>query len=235
MAYQTDRSKASNNMIRVMIVDDHPLMRSGLTTIINTEQDMMVIAEASSAREATQLLKTQQPDILVMDLTLEDFGGLELIPQIRALYRDIPILVLSMHEEGLYAERALRAGARGYIMKREGADKLISAIRTVVQSKVWVSTSMSEKMLGRFVKGDLGSMTDPLSLLSNRELEVYELIGRGLVTRDIADRMCVSIKTVESHRDHIKRKLRLASGAELVQHAMQWILHEGTKAAGRGT
>ncbi len=211
---------------RVMIVDDHPLLRDGLKQLINIEKDMKVCAEAANARDAMALLKQDKPDILLVDLTLEDIGGLELIKQIKETYGELPILVLSMHNEALYAERALRAGARGYVMKREGTDKLIHAIRTILRGEVFVSDKMASRMLGKFVGGNPDTLRSLQDRLSDRELEVFELIGQGLSTRQIAQRLFVSIKTVESHREHIKTKLNLNNATELVQHATQWVMTE---------
>jgi DNA-binding NarL/FixJ family response regulator len=222
------KSSGTVGVTRVMVVDDHPLMRTGLRQMIDAEEDMKVALEAHGAHEALKLLReSPHPQIIVMDLTLEDIGGLELIRQVKDLHGNIPILVLSMHDEGLYAERALRAGARGYIMKREGAQKLVGAIRTVLKGQVWVSEEMSARMLGRFVGGNPATAANPIERLSDRELEVFELVGQGFKSRQIAERLCVSVKTIESHREHIKIKLKLKSATELVQHATQWVLNEG--------
>ena len=212
---------------RVLIVDDHPVVRRGMAGMINQEQDMEVCAEAEGFSEALDALKACEPDVAVVDLTLKDIGGMELVKQLRESYPDLPVLVLSMHEETLYADRVLRAGAKGYIMKQEGTEKLVSAIRTVLRGEIHVSEKMASRMLGQFVGGKRDAAGSPLERLSDRELEVFELLGRGLGTRKIAERLCISIKTVESHREHIKDKFRVKTANELVQHATQWVMREG--------
>lgn len=213
--------------IRVIIVDDHPIVRRGLVQMIQQEPDLIVCAEAEGANVAFTAIKQHLPDVAIVDLTLKDIGGLELIKQLQNTFPDLPVLVLSMHDETLYAERALRAGAKGYIMKQEGADKLITAIRTVLGGDIFLSDKMASRLLGRLVGGRGGDTGSTLDRLSDRELEVFELIGRGLGTRNIAERLCVSIKTIESHREHIKQKLQLKNATELVQHATQWVMKEG--------
>jgi len=216
-----------NDTIRVMIVDDHPIVRRGLVEMIEQEEDLNVIGEAEDAHSALQALKKLELDVAIVDLTLKDIGGLELIKQIQVLQPELPMLVLSMHDETLYAERALRAGAKGYIMKQEGTDKLITAIRTVLRGEIYVSEKMASRMLGKLVGGKARTDGSPLDRLSDREIEVFELLGRGLGTRQIAERLSVSIKTIESHREHIKEKLHLKNANELVQHATQWVMREG--------
>lgn len=213
--------------IRILIVDDHPVVRRGLVAMINQEPDMEVCAEAENYHQGLDEIRNHRPDLAIIDLTLEDIGGLELVKQVKAVDPEMLMLVLSMHDETLYAERVLRAGARGYIMKQEGTDKLINAIRAVMRGDVYVSERMASRMLGKFVDGKREGGSSPLERLSDRELEVFELLGRGISTRDIADRLCVSIKTIESHREHIKEKLKLKNANELVQHATQWVISEG--------
>jgi len=225
---RNSKPAASDKKINVLIVDDHPIVRRGLVELLNQEPDLKVCAEAEDARQALTAVKQHTPDLAVVDLTLKDIGGLELIKQLKHTHPELPVLVLSMHDETLYAERALRAGARGYSMKQEGPDKLAGAIRTVLRGEVFVSERMSSRLLGKLVGGRADVADSPLQRLSDRELEVFELLGRGLGTRQIAERLCVSVKTIESHREHIKDKLNLTNATELVQHATQWVMHEGS-------
>ena len=220
-------SASETRTIRILIVDDHPVVRRGLAAMINQEPDLEVVAEAADFHQGLDAIRDQQPDLAIIDLTLEGIGGLELVKQVKSINPEMLMLVLSMHDETLYAERVLRAGARGYIMKQEGTDKLISAIRAIVRGDVYVSERMASRMLGKFVDGRRDGGSSPLERLSDRELEVFEMLGRGQSTREIADRLCVSIKTIESHREHIKAKLRLKNANELVQHATQWVVSEG--------
>ncbi len=211
---------------KILIVDDHPIVRRGLVELIQSEPDLKVIGEAEDYHGALDQLKKGGFDLAIIDLTLADIGGLELIKQIKALYPDLPLLVLSMHDEALFAERALRAGARGYIMKQTGSEKLITAIRRVLSGEVYLSEKMASRVLGSMVGGAHKSEIGRLEQLSDRELEVFQLIGTGLTTRQIAERLCVSIKTIESHREHIKSKLGLQNATELVQHATRWVVRD---------
>lgn len=212
---------------RIAIVDDHPIVRRGLVEMINQESHLTVCAEAETFHQALDAIKKEKPDLAIVDLTLADIGGLELIKQLQNSAPELPILVLSMHDETLYAERALRAGAKGYIMKQEGSQGLISAINTVLRGEISLSERMASRLLGKLIGGRSEVNSSPLSRLSDRELEVFELLGQGLGTRSIAERLCVSIKTIESHREHIKEKLGLKNATELVQHATQWVMREG--------
>jgi DNA-binding NarL/FixJ family response regulator len=217
-------SSASPKTIDVLIVDDHPIVRKGLAQLISHEPDMNVCGDAEDVEQALAAVVRLHPDIVIVDLTLKKLSGLDLIRQLQNLQPDLATLVLSMHDESLYAERALRAGARGYIMKQEGTDKLVTAIRTVLAGDIYVSERMAARMLGKLVGGRSseapGSVMDRLS---DRELEVFELLGRGLSTRQVAERLNVSVKTIESHREHIKQKLQLRNANELIQHATQWV------------
>jgi DNA-binding NarL/FixJ family response regulator len=223
-AQRRTRPEAQPRTIRIVIVDDHPIVRRGIAAMLNQESDMQVCAEADSYHAGIDAIREHHPDLAIIDLTLPDIGGLELVKQVRAIDPELLMLVLSMHDESLYAERVLRAGARGYIMKQEGTDKLIGAVRAVMRGDIYVSEKMASRMLGKFVDGKREGGSSPLERLSDRELEVFELLGRGLSTREIAERLCVSIKTVESHREHIKEKLKLSNANELVQHATQWVM-----------
>lgn len=226
-ARKSTENGAESKILRILIVDDHPVVRRGLVAMINQEEDMEVMFEAEDYYQGLDNIRNEEIDLAIIDLTLKDIGGLELVKQVKAINENLPMLVLSMHDETLYAERVLRAGARGYIMKQEGTDKLIDAIRAVMRGDVYVSEQMSSRMLGKFVGGKRDTGSSPLERLSDRELEVFELIGRGFATREVAERLCVSIKTIESHREHIKEKLHLKNANELVQHATQWVMTEG--------
>ena len=218
--------KKQDRATRVLIVDDHPVVRKGLTAMINQEEDLRVCAETEDFHQALAAIKEHVPDLAVVDLTLSGIGGLALVKHLESSNPDLPVLVLSMHDETLYAERVLRAGAKGYIMKQEGTDKLVTAIRRILHGEIYVSEKMSSKMLGQLVGRGPRTSGSHLETLSDRELEVFELIGRGQGTRQIAERLCLSFKTVESHREHIKEKLELSNANELVQHATQWVVTE---------
>jgi DNA-binding NarL/FixJ family response regulator len=203
------------------LVDDHPIVRQGLALLINREPDLVVCGEADGAPSTLQALARVLPDLLVLDLSLEGPDGLELLKAIRGRDAMLPILILSMHDESNYAERSLRAGANGYIMKQEATEKVLVAIRRILQGKVYVSDRLTSRMLEQFVHGATGPSEDPLGMLSDRELEVYRLIGAGCGTRQIANELHVSVKTVESYQAHIKEKLGLRNARELVKHAIE--------------
>jgi DNA-binding NarL/FixJ family response regulator len=208
---------------RVLIVDDHPLIRVALKELITLQPDLVVCGEAGGIAETQRLLPTVHPDIAVVDLMLSDGPGLDLIKRIRAHYPDLKILVCSMHEESIYATRVLKLGANGYISKQEASAQIVEAIRRVLTGEIYVSPSLTQKMLhdiDHSLPGDIDQLTD-------RELQVFNLIGEGLKTSAIAERLRISVKTVESHREKIKHKLGLASGADLSRHAIQWTLEHG--------
>lgn len=207
---------------RILIVDDHPIVREGLTEFINRELDVKVVAQAESADEALEILRSEKIHVAVVDLSLPGVSGIELIRIIRDEFPKIPVVVLSMHDEQFYAERALRAGARGYVMKQENSEKVIDAIRKVQRGELFVSEDVAEKMLYRIVAGN-GSSGPEVESLSDRELEVFQLIGQGYSTRDVAEMLHLSIKTIESYRANIKQKLGLKNAAELMQHAVKWV------------
>ncbi|MBV8215649.1 MAG: response regulator transcription factor [Verrucomicrobia bacterium] len=214
-------SGEQENRKRVLIVDDHPITRAGLAQLINHQPDLEVCAEADTASNALAALNGYKPDLVVVDITLPDKSGLELIKDITALRPGLPILVISMHDESLYAERALRAGARGYITKREGGRKLTQAIRTVAGGKIYLSEGMAGQILEVFSGGYRAR--SPIQRLSDREFEVFELIGEGLPTNEIATKLHLSAKTVKAHRANIKRKLNLKTITELISFAARWI------------
>jgi DNA-binding NarL/FixJ family response regulator len=207
-------------------VDDHPIVRQGLALFIEREADLMVCGEAEDATSALQAIQESTPDFLILDISLDGRDGLDLLKTLRIRHPNLPVLVLSMHDESVYAERSLRAGANGYIMKHEAADKVITAIRRILGGDVYLSERLTKKMLQQFVNVSI-SPRDPLAKLSDRELEVFRLIGAGHGTRQIADELHVSTKTVESYQAHIKEKLALRNARELVQHAVEWSLAKG--------
>lgn len=207
-------------------MDDHPIVRQGLGLLINREADLVVCGEADGAPSALQAIANVQPDLMVIDISLDGPDGLELLKTIRLKDPVLPVLILSMHEESTYAERSLRAGANGYIMKQEATEKVLVAIRRILDGKVYLSERLTNKMLEQFVHGTAPIKNDPLKNLSDRELEVYRLIGAGHGTRQIADELHVSVKTVESYQAHIKEKLSLRNARELVQHAIETTLTE---------
>jgi DNA-binding NarL/FixJ family response regulator len=198
------------------------MMREGLAQLIEHEPDLCVSAQADNAVQALAAIASQPPDLAVVDISLPDKSGLELIKDLQSMHPQLPLLVISMHDETLYAERVLRAGGRGYIMKQEGGKKLMEAIRQVLQGQIYVSEKMSAKILELFSGRRPTSSNSPVERLSDREFEVFQLIGQGQTTRQIAQRLHLSVKTVEVHRANIKKKLELVSGAELVRFAIRW-------------
>jgi DNA-binding NarL/FixJ family response regulator len=206
---------------KILLVDDHPLVREGVANLIQQQPDLEVCGEAASEPQALQLLASVQPDVAVVDLSLENGSGLELIKNIKAMYPAVAMLALSMHDESLYAERALRAGARGYLMKREAAKKVIQGIRKVLAGQIFVSEKIAALMAERFVGGPMAPGS-PVEQLSDRELEVFQLLGSGQSTRQIADQLHVGFKTVQAYCARIKDKLQLANATELLRTAMQW-------------
>jgi DNA-binding NarL/FixJ family response regulator len=202
-------------------VDDHPLLRQGLALLINREHDLAVCGEAEEAQTAMREITARKPDILIVDISLNGPDGLELLKNLRTLYPSLPVLILSMHDESIYAERALRARANGYIMKQEATEKVLVAVRRILGGDIYLSDRMANKLLHQYVSGASADMNSRLSALSDRELEVFRLIGEGSSTRQIAEKLHLSIKTVETYQAHIKEKLSLHSGRELVQHAIQ--------------
>ena len=218
------RSNPSAPKCKVFLVDDHPIVRQGLALFIEREPDLMVCGEAEDATSALQAIRDATPDFVILDISLNGPDGLELLKTLRVGHPNLPVLILSMHDESVYAERSLRAGANGYIMKQEAADKVITAIRQILGGDVYLSDRLTKRMLQQFVNGSI-SPRDPLAKLSDRELEVFRLIGAGHGTRQIADELHVSTKTVESYQAHIKEKLALRNARELVQHAVEWSLN----------
>ncbi len=217
--------KSATQVNRVMIVDDHPIMRAGLRQLLGQEPDLEVCGEAEDAAGALRALEKGSADIVIADISLKDSSGLELIKDLRIRFPHLPVLVLSMHEEAFYAERALRAGAKGYVAKADATSRIVDAVRRVLGGQVYVSEKLAGKLLGRIVAGG-GSGPVGVESLSDREFEVFEMIGQGLELREIALRLHLSIKTVEAHRENMRRKLDLASSAELYRYAVQWTQYE---------
>jgi DNA-binding NarL/FixJ family response regulator len=209
---------------RVLIVDDHPLMRQGLAQLINQQPDLVVCGEAEDVPQALRQTSELKPDVVIVDLSLRGSDGIELIKSLRLQYARLPILVLSMHDEAIYAERALKAGAWGYIMKQEATNQVLSALRRVLEGEIHVSQSVSSRIVQGLVGGSGISKRSPLERLSDRELDVFCKIGRGAATREIAAELNLSVKTIETYCAHIKEKLRLQSQRELVQHAIRWVI-----------
>ena len=207
---------------KVVIVDDHPLFRERLSELINHELDMEVCGEAEDARQAIEIIRNTSPDLAIVDITLKGSGGLELIKSIRELPTAVPVLVLSMHEESLYAERALRAGAAGYITKHESAENVLLAIRRVLAGEVYLSGTLTSAFLKSLTAG-LKSTSQPLDRLTDRELEILELIGRGRATRQIAEALRLGVATVDTYRARIKEKMNFRSGTELQHFAIRWV------------
>ncbi|MBN2736739.1 MAG: response regulator transcription factor [Spirochaetales bacterium] len=209
--------------ITFIIIDDHPLFRAGLIQLINGERNFKVVAEAGSAQEALDSFNEIVPDFAIVDISLQGMNGLELIKLLNSKYPQLVILVVSMHDEALYAERALKAGARGYIMKQQASKKVLTAIQQLLEGKVYISENMHERVLMGMIKGKNELENNPIDKLSDREFEVFLLIGRGLGPIQIAEELNLSVKTVETYRAHIKTKLMLENAAELRKHAIKWI------------
>lgn len=210
---------------RILIVDDHPLLRHGLQQVLNAEEDLVVCAEAGDAGSALESLRHSKPDLALVDISLAGMNGIELIKYMKAESEQVPILVLSMHDESLYAMRALRAGASGYVMKVAAISQMVEAIRKVLKGEIYVSQVFGAQLIYKTVRGIGGD--SPIEGLSDRELEVLQLIGRGRGSREIAGQLHLSVKTIESHRLHIKEKLGLETASELVRFAVEWVNEQG--------
>lgn len=213
----------SGQTYKIFIVDDHPIVRKGLSQLIDQEADLVTCGEASDAQSALQILMKLKPDLAIVDISLQGMDGIELTKNIRARYGNLPVLIISMHDESLYAERALRAGARGYIMKQEATEKMMEAIRRVIRGDLYISEKVSAGIVKKFVDGKSKRSSSPEELLSDRELEVFRLVGQGFGTRQIAEELRVSVKTVETYRANIKEKLNLKNARELIKHAVYWL------------
>lgn len=211
---------------RIFLVDDHPITRQGVVVLINQESDLEVCGEADSAPKAFDLLQKSKADLAVVDISLKTTSGIELTKNLKVLLPDLPVLIMSMHDESLYAERALRAGAKGYVMKQEASDNILIAIRRILDGELYLSDKMKEKMLHRLVHNRKDEVVFSIDTLSDREMEVFQLIGNGFSTRQIATKLNLSVKTIDSYREHLKLKLHIEKGADLVRHAIQWVKSE---------
>jgi DNA-binding NarL/FixJ family response regulator len=221
------RKSAAQKPKRIFIVDDHPMMRQGLVQLIGAEKDLSICGEAENAERALDAINSLKPDLVLADISLPGKNGLELIKDFQAHQPGLPVLVISMHDESLYAGRVLRAGGRGYIMKQEGGKKLMQAIRQVLAGKIYVSEKMSVEFLETFSGRRAGTEGSPVEKLTDREFEVFQFIAQGKGTRDIAGKLHLSVKTVEVHRANIKAKLKLKSASELIRFAVRWSESQG--------
>lgn len=217
------KSKAEPDRKKILLVDDHPMMRAGLAQLINRQPDMTVCAEAGQPVEVFGLISQTRPDLVLTDLTMPGRSGLEFIKDLVALQPDLSILVISMHDEGIYAERCLRAGAHGYIMKESGSENLLMALRRVLSGQTYVSPGVSESILGNLSARKPRGSDSPIQALSDREFEVFQLVGQGKSTREIAGQLHLSPKTVDVHRGHIREKLGLKDVTALVRYAVRWL------------
>ena len=220
------RPSAAPAAKKVLIVDDHPMTRQGLITLIGSEPDLIVCGEAETAHQALEAVQQLHQDLVLADISLPGRNGLELVKDLRSLHPELPVLVISMHDEMLYAERVLRAGGRGYIMKQEGGRRIMEAIRQILSGRVFVSERMSAQILDNLSGRSPQGQHSPVEKLTDREFEVFELIGHGLATREIALQLHLSAKTVEVHRLHIKQKLKLKTATELIRYAVRWVESE---------
>ncbi|MDY6970074.1 MAG: response regulator transcription factor [Spirochaetota bacterium] len=214
-----------DKQIKILLVDDHPILRQGIRQVVEGTGEFQVCGEASNANDAIKEINKNKPDVVIVDIMLDgNVNGIDLVRSIRERFSDIYTIILSMHEESLYAERAVRAGARGYIMKEVAPKNIIDAIRTVLAGELYLSENQSKKIIDKLVHGSVD--TDGLSLdeLSDRELEIFQLIGNGFSVKEIAKKLNLSIYTVESHRRNIKIKMKLNSSSEVTKHAIQWII-----------
>lgn len=209
---------------KVLLVEDHPIVRQGLAQLINQDPDLEVCGEAASVSEALEILQATSPDLALIDISLKSSNGLELVKDLARSHPNVRTLVLSLFDEMVYAERVLRAGAKGYIMKAEATDNVMEAIRTVLAGEVYVSDRVRQKLFDRMVGTHADPSESPVELLSDRELEVFQMVGEGNGTRAIADRLNLSVKTIETYKSHIKSKLKLKDGTELIQQAVKWVM-----------
>jgi DNA-binding NarL/FixJ family response regulator len=221
--------KSTDGKIRILLVDDHAVVRFGIAQLINRQADMNVCGEEEDASKAMGAIATLKPNLVIADISLKDSSGLELMRNIKAQYSGLPVLVVSSHDESIYAEIAFRAGALGYLMKDEALDKIIIAIRRVLSGAIYVSDTLAAKMLQQQIRGQNTINDSPVKDLSDRELEVFQLIGQWKTTRDIAEELHLSVKTIEYYREQIKRKLSLKNAAELTQRATSWVGREAAK------
>ena len=216
------KEKQDKNKRQVLIVDDHPVVRDGLTIIINHEQGLNVCGEAEDARSALNAVTELNPDVAVVDVSLKNSDGIELTKNLKALHPKLPVIVLSIHDESVYAERALLAGAKGYLMKDAASENIIAAIRTVLGGEIYVSNPILKKFLHKIAGDKAGNTKTPIESLSDREFEIFRLIGEGHKASQIAKQLSLSVKTIETYRSRIKEKLNLPNAAELLQYSIKW-------------
>ena len=214
--------QVSDRIWRLLLVDDHPLVRFGLCRLIDDEPDLEVCGETGKISEAQELARSMKPDLVVVDLSLADGNGLDLVKRLHTHHDGIKLLVCSMHDESLFSQRAINAGARGYINKQEATTHIVDAIRHVISGRIWLSQQMTERLLLGMAEGQSEPKVASIDSLSDRELEVFGLIGQGMGPSQIAEQLHLSVKTIESHREKIKKKLNLLSGSELARWAIQW-------------
>ena len=231
MSTPTAPRPSTKTKTRIVIVDDHPMLIRGISDLINGEPDLEVVGEASTFQEAMAQVNKLKPGLVIVDVSLDGNNGIELMKNLSGRDGSPPILAYSMHDESIYAERALRAGAKGYVMKQADPDVLLSAIHQILKGKIFLSEQMSERLLGKLVGAGSTTTTTawPIDKLSDRELEVLQLLGQGMGTSQIADKLCLSVKTIETYREHLKQKLNLANGQELLRYAIEWSLNSSSK------
>jgi len=218
--------KPESGKSKVLVVDDHPVLRQGIAQLIALEDDMMVCGEAADAASALKVAQEQKPDVAIVDISLKDSNGIDLIKDMLVRWPKLPVLVLSMHNESFYAERVFRAGAKGYVTKCEPSSKVIEGIRKVLEGEVYVSEKLATKMICKLMGGRIDSDGYSIDRLSDREFQVFELIGQGLQTREIARKLHLSVKTIDAHRENIKNKLKLENATELLKTAIHWVQFE---------
>jgi DNA-binding NarL/FixJ family response regulator len=219
----TELERQSERKKTILIVDDHPMLRRGLAALIESEPDLAVLATAATLPAAIEAIESGQPDLVIVDIALGKDDGLDLVKEIQRSHPQMASLVLSMHDEAMYAERALRAGARGYVTKQQVDETVLAAIRCVLEGETYMSDTLVRRLAGKYIGGGTLGSDSPLNTLSDRELQVFRLIGEGRSTRQIAGSLALSIKTIESHLEHIKNKLIIQSSAELAQRATRWV------------
>lgn len=220
------KEEKTKEKVKVLVVDDHPIVRQGLAQIINQEEDMVLAGEAGDAAEAMKVIKQVKPDMAIIDVSLTGTSGIELTKNILVHYPKMPILIVSMYDESLYVERVLKAGAKGYLMKQEATDHIVAAIRKILGGDIYVSDKMRDTLVHKLIAGGSGTSGSSSENLSDRELEVLQLLGQGFSTRQTAEELHVSVKTIESHYANMKNKLNLKSAHELIQYAIKWTLAE---------
>ena len=216
-------------MKKIVIVDDHPIVLEGFKKLINSEADFDVVGTAETSADAIDVIRESEPDVAMVDLSLKESSGIELIKDLQVICPNVRILVVSLHDEEIYAERVLRAGARGFVMKAEAVDDIINAVRKVAAGEIYLSSKMQSKMLENMASGRNTNNLDPIGILSDRELEVFQMIGHGMKTKNIAERLNLSVKTIETYKSHLKIKLQLKDGVELIQRAVEWEMKQNVR------